>query len=210
MEQRSNAWFEARLGLATASSFDKVMAAQKTESYQGYKTDLVLERLYGMDAPHLQNRYTNQDMEWGVVNEPLARLAYMFKTGNKVSETGFHKHKALEAGASPDGIVSPKKGIEIKCPKTSTHIYTLKSGKLPARYVAQVQGQMFICGFNSVDFVSFDPRLPTNAQLIIIPVRRDNAYIEILEEKLKSFLAEVEDDLKFINNYGNEIQSRRS
>jgi putative phage-type endonuclease len=205
MEQRSPEWYEARLGLPTASCFDKVLASNTTESYKGYKTEIVLERLFGMDAPHLQNPYINSAMQWGIDQEPLARLSYILATGNIVEETGFHKHKTLEVGASPDGIVNPKKekkGLEIKCPTTAVHLYTLRTGKLPGKYVSQVQGQMLVCGFNSVDFVSYDPRLPSNAQMIIIPVKRDNSYIEILEGKLKQFLAEVKDDIEFINDYG--------
>lgn len=204
MEQRTPEWYQARLGKATASSFDKVLATKTTEAYRGYKTDLIMERLYGLDAPHLQDQYTNKHMEWGILHEPSARLTYMLKTGNKVTETGFHQHKTLQAGASPDGLIGKKKGLEIKCPTTAVHLYTLRTGKIPSKYISQVQGQMYICGFDSVDFVSYDPRLPGNAQIIIIPVKRDDAYIEILEEKLKAFLQEVDDDLVFINNYGKE------
>lgn len=207
MEQRSEEWYQARLGKATASSFDRVMANKTTEMYRGYKTELIMERLYGLNAPHLADQYDNKHMAWGRDNEPLARLAYMLKTKNKVEETGFHEHKSLAAGASPDGLIGAKKGLEIKCPTTAVHLYTLRTGKVPSKYISQVQGQMYICGFDSVDFVSFDPRLPTNAQMIIIPVKRDNSYIEILEEKLKVFLDEVTDDLEFINNYGKETAS---
>jgi hypothetical protein len=210
MDQRSPEWYEARLGRATASCFDKVLAAPTTEAYRGYKAELVLERLFGLAAPHLQNNYVNASMQHGIDNEPLARLTYILKTGNKVQETGFHKHPKLMAGASPDGLIIPGynkkivKGLELKCPTTAVHIYTLRTGKLPSKYLAQVQGQMYICGFDSVDFVSFDPRLPSNAQMIIIPVQRDEAYIEILEGRLKIFLDEVQADLDFINNYGKE------
>src|SRR5581483_6424499 len=169
MEQRTDEWFQARLGKATASQFDKVLAKSTTEAYRGYKTELIMERLYGMDAPHLQDRYVNKNMEWGTLQEPLARLSYMLKTGNKVAETGFHEHKKLQAGASPDGLIGTKKGLEIKCPTTANHLYALRTKKVPTKYISQVQGQMYICGFDSVDFVSFDPRMPANAQLIIIP-----------------------------------------
>jgi hypothetical protein len=39
--------------------------------------------------------------------------------------------------------------------------------------------------------VSFDPRLPTELQLFVKRVPRDNAYIQMLEEEVIKFLREL-------------------
>ena len=105
------------------------------------------------------------------------------------------------AGASPDGLIYDDGLIEIKCPNTATHIETLKSKKLPYQYYWQVMGQMWITGRKWCDFVSFDPRMPKNAQIFITTVERDDEAISKLEGQVTTFLREVAADEQFIRNY---------
>ena len=118
-----------------------------------------------------------------------------------VVDTSLWLHDTIEAGASPDGLVGDDGCLEIKCPNTATHLETLRTGKLPRQYQAQVQGQMWISGRQWCDFVSFDPRLPSNAQLFITRVDRDDLYIENLEQEIVEFLKEVDQEVEFVKNY---------
>lgn len=201
MIQRSEEWYQARLGKATASRFADVMALTKNggeyASRKNYRSQLVLERLTGTTA----ESYSNQAMEWGVETEPLARLAYTLKTGNEVKEVGFIEHATLKAGASPDGEVGATGLVEIKCPNTANHIETLRANNIPSQYVDQVQGQMWITGKLWCDFVSYDPRMPANAEIIVIRIERDQQHISKLAEGVEKFLVEVENDIKFIEGY---------
>jgi putative phage-type endonuclease len=201
MIQRSEEWFQARLGKATASRFADVMATTKNGGEyavrKNYRTQLLLERMTGVSA----EGYSSQAMEWGVETEPLAKLAYELKTGNTVNECGFIQHKTLEAGASPDGLLGSDGVLEIKCPNTANHIETLRANKVPSQYVWQVQGQMWITGAKFCDFVSYDPRMPENAQIVVIRAERDNDLIEQLEGGVKSFLDELERDIKFVEEF---------
>ena len=133
--------------------------------------------------------------------EPVARLQYELETGYSVVDTSLWLHDTIEAGASPDGLVGDDGCLEIKCPNTATHLETLRTGKLPRQYQAQVQGQMWISGRQWCDFVSFDPRLPSNAQLFITRVDRDDLYIENLEQEIVEFLKEVDQEVEFVKNY---------
>lgn len=199
-EQRSPEWFAARLGRATGSRFGDVMAKTRTgysASRKNYAAELVIERLTGKQA----DVFVSTAMQWGTDNEPVARLQYMLATGNEVEETGFWQHDSLEAGASPDGFVGEEGLLEIKCPNSATHIETLWKKKLPHQYQAQIQGQMWVTGRQWCDFVTFDPRLPDNAQMLVIRVARDDIYIAELEEEIKVFLEEVADQVEFIENY---------
>lgn len=201
MIQRSEEWIQARLGKATASRFADVMATTKTGGEyavrKNYRTQLVLERLTGVSA----EGYSNQAMEWGVETEALAKLAYTLKTGSKVKEVGFIEHATLKAGASPDGEVGATGLIEVKCPNTANHIETLRANKIPSQYIYQVQGQMWITGKLWCDFVSYDPRMPANAEMVIIRIERDQEIISKLAEGVEKFLNEVENDMKFIEGY---------
>lgn len=205
-EQRSDEWFNARLGKATASRFNDIMSVTKTGYGAGrknYRAELVIERI----TDKKEDSYTNTAMQWGIDNEPIARLAYESETGDTVDEASFVQHDLLEAGASPDGYVwdGKRRGVlEIKCPNSATHIATLQSGKLPFQYIAQVQGQMWITKARFARFVSFDPRMPINAQMIVIDVPRDESYIKRLEEEVTKFLEEVDAETEFIALYGKE------
>lgn len=198
--QRSPEWYAARLGLATGSRFADIIAKTRSgysTTRKNYAAELATERLTGIQAEN----FTSAAMTWGTDTEPVARLEYELTTGNTVEETGFWTHDTLKAGASPDGFVGEDGLIEIKCPNPATHIETLQTGKVPRQYVAQIQGQMWITNRKWCDFVSYDPRMPQNAQLFITRVERDDEFIAELEREVTDFLGEVAELVEFIKNY---------
>lgn len=201
IEQRTVDWFQLRLGKATASKFNDIMKGSRLAGWKNYRAELTAQRLTGKN----EEGFTSAPMQWGIDNEPLARLHYTLRTRNQVEECGFFEHEELAAGASPDGLIGEDGTLEIKCPNTATHISTLRTGKVPFEYVAQVQGQMWITKRKWADFVSFDPRLPDNANLIIVHVERDEDYILRLEDNVRQFLQEVEDEVAFVKSYGGTV-----
>jgi predicted phage-related endonuclease len=200
-EQRTEEWFEARQGKATASRFKDVLATTKNGSEaaarRNYRAELSVERLTGISP----ERYLFRSMQWGDETEELARVEYILKSGNQVEETGLFIHKEIAAGASPDGVVGKDGTIEIKCREIALHIQMLKFDRVTPEYIAQVQGQLWLTGRKWCDFVSFVPELPDNAQLFIKRVERDDAYIATLEEAVRQFLQEVDQEVEFIKNY---------
>jgi putative phage-type endonuclease len=191
MEQRSDEWFAARLGKVTASRVADVIAKTKTgpsASRENYATQLVLERLTNKQA----ESYTNAAMQWGTDTEPMARQAYELKRGLFVNETGFVDHPTIEmSGASPDGLVSTDGLIEVKCPNSATHMETMLTQKVPAKYIPQMMWQMACTGRNWCDFVSYDPRFPENLQIFIERVTYDPTYVRMLELEITQFLDEI-------------------
>jgi putative phage-type endonuclease len=190
-DQRTEDWYAARLGKATASRFRDAIAALKSgapaQAQRDYLTELVVERL--TQAPI--QRYTTAAMNWGTEQEPAARAAYERVTKRIVEETGFVAHDTLMAGCSPDGLVDWDGLIEIKCPfNTANHIETLLNG-MPSDHIPQVQGQMWITGREWCDFVSFDPRMPAELQLHVQRIQRDPSFIADLEARITSFLQQV-------------------
>lgn len=201
--QRSEAWFAARLGKVTGSGMANVLARTKTgeaATRRNYRAQLVVERLTGKR----QESYQNAAMQWGTDTEDLAKFAYTMRTLRDVKDIGFIEHEALAAGVSPDGLVGDDGLIEIKCPTMGNHIEYLRGGVLPPQYKPQVQGQMWVTGRQWCDFVSFDPRVPENAQLLIVRVERDEEYITALAGEVERFLVEVAEEVEFVGNYGNE------
>lgn len=205
MEQRTSNWFAVRWGKATASRFADIMATTRNgyaATRKNYLAELVIQRL--TPPPVEDDGFRTLAMQFGTDNEPVARLAYELETGNQVEEAYFEQHETLQAGASPDGYVGEVGLIEIKIPNTATHIETLRKQEVPAQYIPQIQGQLWITGRDWCDFVSYDPRLPENAQLFIKRVKRDPAYIKELQAEVTKFLNEVEKEVSFIANYKNE------
>ena len=191
MEQRSEEWFQARLGKVTASRVADVLAKIKSgesASRRNYKIQLVSERLTG----ERQETYVNQAMQDGIDREQFARDRYVKQFG-EVEEVGFVKHPTLEAGASPDGLVGTDGIIEIKCPMGSTHTETLMTQEVPSKYVSQIQFQLLVTGRKWCDFVSYNPMFPENLQVFVRRVFANKEYQQELEAEVKQFLKEVDD-----------------
>jgi len=192
VEQGSPEWFQMRLGKVTASRVADILAKTKTgpsASRQNYLIELALQRTTGI----IQESYSNSAMEWGTQTEPQARVAYEVDTNNFVDQVAFIDHPSIKwFGCSPDGLVSDRGLVEIKCPNSSTHWEYFKYNRPPQKYVIQMQAQIAVTGRDWCDFVSFDPRMPERSQLLVVRVDRDEAFIAEMEAEIKKFLDEVE------------------
>lgn len=190
-EQRSDDWFAARAGKATASSLYKVMAKTKTgygADRANYHAQLVAERLTGRPS----DSFSNSAMQWGIDQEANARLAYSELTGESVVELGFVEHPSIAmTGASPDGLVGFDGLVEIKCPNTATHIATLTGANIDRKYLLQMQWQMACTERQWCDFASYDPRMPEEMRLHVRRVERDDALLAEIEAELLPFLVDV-------------------
>lgn len=197
MEQRTDEWFQARLGKVTASRISDVLAKTKTGysiSRQNYLVQLVTERLTGQKADSF---FMNQAMQDGVDREPIARKLYEVLNDVIVTEVGFYDHpRIVMSGASPDGLVGEGL-IEIKCPIETTHTNTLMSKKIPSKYNSQIQWQMScVPNVKFCDFVSYNPNFPPEMQLFVSRVEKDLQYVLELEAEVEQFLKEVDQAIK--------------
>lgn len=189
IEQRTDAWLSERSGKVTASMIYAVMMKPTTAGYRDYQAQLIAERLTGVPQG---GDFTNAAMQHGIDTEPQARAMYELESGNDVTEIGFVSHPSLEwAGASPDGLIRDDGLVEIKCPKTATHLATLSGAPIDRKYLLQMHWQMICCERDWCDFVSFDPRLPVEMQMHIQRVERDVTLTSEITEAAERFLAET-------------------
>ena len=199
IEQGSPEWFAARCGKATASRIADVIAKTKSgpsASRANYAAQLIAERLTGVVA----ESFTNSAMQWGSDKEPEACDAYAWETDAELEEVGFINHPKIGmSGASPDRLVGEDGLLEVKCPNTATHLDTLLGQPVASKYVTQMQWQMACTGRKWCDFVSFDPRLPSDLRLFRQRIMRDDVMIAELESDVRAFLAEVADKLTQLN-----------
>ena len=194
LEQGSPEWLAARVGRVTASRIADVMAKGKGGEAQtrlNYKWQLVAEVMTGQSQ---EDRFFSQAMAWGVEQEPFARAAYEIQTGGLVENVGLVAHPSIpRCAASPDGLVGLDGLLEIKCPKTPTHLEYMEKGNIPGHYQLQMLWQMACTGRQWVDFATFDPRLPEELQLFVMRFPRDQARIDAIEAEVQKFWNEIDE-----------------
>lgn len=191
--QRNDEWYSQRLGIPTASRYKDILtmprakkdieAGALSQAARSYALDIIAERLTGE-----RKEFSTAATDWGNLNEPLAIAEYQERTGNNVLECGFVRHEKIATGASPDGLIGIDGGIEVKCPfNTSIHLNNAVTREVPDEYYAQIQGQIWVCGLDWVDFVSFDPRIEGKARMSIVRVEKDIEFIQNLERQIINF-----------------------
>lgn len=200
--QGTEEWKQARAGKVTASRIPDVLAKIKSGEAavrRDYRAQLVAEILTGVPQ---DDAFFSAEMRWGVEQEPFARAAYEIQTGRDVEQVGMVLHPSIDRGAaSPDGLVEFDGLLEIKCPKTATHLAYIQADVVPAQYHPQMLWQMACTGRDWCDFVSYDPRLPENLQLFFKRFQRDQARIDEIEAEVNAFLMEVMDAVTALRAY---------
>lgn len=157
-EQRTDAWYEARRGIITASVVGQLVTptlkVADNDTSRGVIASLVAERV---TEEVEQSGYLGPDVERGVFYEPVIRDRYAEVTGQTVTEVGF-MIRTLPGGArlgcSPDGLIGDNGGLEIKAPRSKGHVQTILADNVPAGYMAQVQAALLVSGREWWDYVS--------------------------------------------------------
>lgn len=182
-EQGSDEWFEARAGLCTVSEFSRFITPARgdySKQAVGYIADLIVESTEGP-----QEGVNSGWMDRGKLLEGEARDWYEFRRGEEVQTVGLILNKG--SGWSPDGEVGEPGGIEIKCPKPSTHIKWLLDGSMPSEHLPQVHGALVVGEKDWIDFLSYCPRYKP----LLVRVERSD-YTKKVEKALSRFLEEYE------------------
>ena len=182
-------WLAARRGMLTASVVKDALAVLKSgkpsESRTKLAHRLVAERVTGFAV----DNYVTPAMQWGIDHQSEAIAEYEARTGNIVGPEAFFQHPTIDwFGATPDGLIGGDGLIEVKCPTTPTHVAWTLAGEVPEEHRLQMLAQLACTGRKWVDFVSFDPRIPTGARLFIRRFEPDRADIERVEEGAREFL----------------------
>lgn len=191
--QNSEVWQSLRCGKATASNFACIMANDGNafgEPAKKYALQLALERITGRKAEY---SYSNEHMERGHEQEPIARMLYEEQNFCDVTNGGFFDLDTY--GDSPDGLVGDKGGIEIKCVVPPTHYATLQRGSFDPAYRWQLIGHLDCTGRDWFDFVSYCADFPEDQQLIVCRINRTEFEddIERLRKRRAAFLTLVTD-----------------
>lgn len=190
LEQGSPEWRMARLGHISGSNISDVMSKGKGITRKNLMMKLLSERI--TNAP--SESWSSPAMEWGVEQEPFARMEYEVSRETFVEKTGFWKHPTIKwLGASPDGLVGKDGLVEIKCPNTTTHLEYLFNDEVPSAYYNQIQCQLWVTDREWCDFISYDPRIcKESKRLFVKRLYRSNDTIKDMEVAVTEFLDELE------------------
>ena len=190
MEQGSQEWMLARLGIPTASQFDRILTPKTRKpsaSRINYRAELMAEWLLGQPLDWGSSAW----MERGTELEADARRWYEMDQGVDVQTVGFILRDDGAVGCSPDGMVGADGGLEIKCPGAVQHVkYLLGIDDLATAHTGQVQGAMMLTGRDWWDVLSYNPELPA----VVQRVERDEEYITALVAVLDPFIKDLEAD----------------
>jgi putative phage-type endonuclease len=201
IEQGSPEWKAIRCGKITASRMGDVLAkgrgSEASKTRQGYLYELMAERLTGVPEEH----YSNGWMARGTELEPLARAAYEVLFDKVVEKVGFVVHPTMPfAGCSPDGLLLGEPGgIQIKCPKTTTHLKWMQKNTCPEEYIAQCYWEM-CCNPDREwwEFCSYAPDLPERLQLFVVRIRPEKELMEQMEAEVMKFNNEIEEGIQWL------------
>jgi putative phage-type endonuclease len=191
-QQKSEVWFKLKLGVISASNASKVVAGASTDTRLTYMCELVAQVCTGI-MEELNSKYC----DWGNDHEDAARSAYEFETGYEVTELPFvYKDESFREGCSPDGFVTDKKGVEIKCPFNSVHyIKFLTEDKIKPDYMWQAQYTLRVLGADEWDFCQYDPRMKTKPTKVLT-IARDPEKQKAFDDLVPKFIEDMDQMLK--------------
>jgi DNA polymerase-3 subunit epsilon len=212
LEQGSLTWLEWRAQGIGASDAPIVMGESLFKSAEellrekraSFKQDLV--RDFGPNSTIKQdlvrdfgqNSTVEQDlvrdfgqksaMALGTELEPVARRLYIAKTGREVYPACLQSTRYEWLRASLDGLaINHDAVVEIKCGRSAYRI-AAQTRSVPKYYYGQVQHILAVTGLDSLDFWCYWPGYPP----LLIPVPRDDSYIERLLNTEREFWTQVQ------------------
>lgn len=204
IEQRTEDWYNQRLGRFTASRIDELMGVKGLGlTGEDYAFQNACEVVFGRNE---EDSFTSFDMQRGVQLEPLA-----FAKFNEVNRFNFIQAEKASffplgehAGASPDGLIGDDSILEIKCPRPNKFFKIVEKGvsAIDRLYIHQMQMQMLCTNSKKCYFFNYIiyNGIEMWHELII---DRDDVLIDKIKERI-----EIATQLKmqFIDSLKEKVQ----
>jgi len=140
--------------------------------------------------------YKNEDMERGTDKEVEGVERFEKVMNVKCFAVGDNQEfveMCSYFGGTPDGLFGDDSLIEIKCPKSKTHLFYLRNIKTAvdlkkhkSNYYWQIQGNLLATGRKNGYFISYDERFKNeNQQILIVKVERDELDMAKIKRRLQ-------------------------
>lgn len=189
MKQGTQEWLKARSSLITGSRVGAILGMSPWMTRDAVMRSMVREA-HGADSEF----QSNVAVEYGNEHEPDAIHSYEAETGSIVMPLGFAVHPDYDfLGASPDGLVGQRGGLETKCP------YSLRNDPEPTfktleeqpHYLAQVDLCIECCARDWWDFFQWTPHATSLERR-----EKDPKWLPSVIDELAAFHREFQDIVK--------------
>jgi len=200
IDQNTDEWFQLRAGKLTSSNLGKVMANYGKafgDPAKKLAASIAVQQITGEPE---SSGYSNEHMERGHQQEPLARMLYENETFCDVTNGGFFESDFI--GCSPDGMVGDDGVIEIKSVLSNVHFANIKRGGLDPAYRWQCIGNLMFTARDWMDFISYCQTFPVGKRLYVHRIRREDLGEEFA--MIETRIGEFEKLVKEINTTINE------
>jgi hypothetical protein len=200
IDQNTDEWMEMRAGRFTSSNSGKIMANYGKafgDPAKKLAMNIAVQQITGVAG---DGGFSNEHMERGHEQEPLARMLYEEETFCEVSNGGFFCNDFI--GCSPDGLVYDDGAIEIKSVIINVHYANVKRQGVDPAYKWQCIGNLKFTGRKWLDFVSYCSGFPEGRQLYTCRLHADQLQDEflMLDSRINDFKLLVEDTKSTILN----------
>lgn len=190
VEQNSDAWYALRRGIPTCSEFGRIVTPSTLKPAKTkYAAELAAEVIAGADADTWTG---NMLTEHGHENEQRALDWYSAITGLEHRRVGFITNDAHTVGGSPDALVGEHGGAEVKSLLSKNIVEiraeceSLSPGDAPKDYRMQVQGLLWLTGYQWWDLIFHHP---VEKMAFIRRVTPDLTIHNAIEEAIPPLLA---------------------
>lgn len=165
------------------------------EPAKQYAVNIAIEQITGQP---IESTYTNEHMERGHEQEPIARMMYEDRMFCTVTNGGFFKSDFV--GCSPDGLVSSEGLIEIKSVVSHVHYENIKRQNVDPAYRWQCIGNLKFTNREWIDFVSYCADFPPEHKLFIYRLHKKDLAEEfaMIDNRLDEFKRYVDSVKKII------------
>jgi putative phage-type endonuclease len=185
IKQRTPEWFKLRENRLTASDLYDAVHNPKS---------LAKKKVKNVSF----NSGAIPSLKWGTMFEEMASRIYSNINNVKIHEFGLIINDNIpNFGASPDGITENGVMIEIKCPYSRK----IENGKIPEKYLYQIQGQLAVCNLTDCDYVECEFECYNNQEEYL------NNILDINENYKHGIIAEKKEKSNFIYNYSGNNQT---
>lgn len=161
-----------------------------------YCDEIAMERISGQPYGDTFQTYA---MKRGSDEEMWARAYYEELYGCEIIETGVAVTEDGRFGYSTDGQVRGQRGgIEIKTPNSVVKLRAMVESSDLSEYEHQVQGGMWIRGWEWIDNIIWMPQLKNvRNEILVKRIYRDDNFINQMQEDLLAFDARVVQAIEF-------------
>jgi len=203
IEQNTDEWMDLRIGRVGGSSMGKIMANYGKAfgpPAQDLSVRIALEKIKGISHG---SSFSNEHMERGHEQEPIARRLYEDTTFCDVTNGGYYIVDD-DIGVSPDGLVYEDGIIEIKSVIDTVHYKTIKRDAPDPKYKWQLAFNLLCSGREWIDYVEFCSDFPEGKRLFTHRILKDDCLEEfdMINSRLSEFNKMVSERITVINGVG--------